>query len=323
VLSSGILSSSYAGIVEQDLMMDHAHTPFAMEIPVIHELPNLMDFGTATLHEHTLTDILGYPGLPNLQMDIRWSNWTPEVEIPGFAAPCVGSSLIVLDRYSKLLNPLPWFQFTDWLAPKLESPLRHSSSLSGMQTHVDRKHNEDLPVVIWNVMGLSKAYPGCMQKAVRFLSGMVPERHSGELACKISQSDTLAHAKIQAAELLLSLLANNHESMSRVGNTSQLREWIMEIPVVLLELMLQRKDTTAVAISSRLLVWSIEQGYYDVFHLLLKAKIDTTYLSGTQGGKLLLKTVQTYPFSKELFMEILKYDVSLNERTSNHCRHCT
>ena len=289
-------------------LMQFENTPLnETAYPFTHELPDLMQFEYATLNESAPAEILGHPNLP----EADWSNWITEAEVPNIAG-----SLIIADRYSKLLDSLQWFEFANWLTPKLENLLRPRSSSPGISTHATHSGDEKLPLIVKNVMGLSKVQSGGMQKAVQVLSGMIPERFHGELAGKINGLNTTEHAKIQAAELLLSLLANNHKSLSGT-NASQVRIWIMEIPVALLELILQKKDPTAVAISNRMLVWSIEHGYSDVFRQLLKAKIDKTYLSGAEGGRLLLKGLKKYSLSSDILIDIINCDISLHERNSD------
>ena len=311
VLRSDMVSASCARIVEQELIVEAPRPQFAMENPVICELPDLTQFEDTTVTEPALAEILGYPDHWTWQVDTEWSNWIMEAELPNLTPSPLGCPLVVIDRYSKLLDSLPWFEFADWLTSRLNNLLQPRSA------HASRLGSAELPVVVRNVMKLSKAQPGGVQKAVESLSGVIPERFNGELVCKINGFDAPMHAQVQAAEILLSLLANNHRSISDWTNSSQLRKWIMEIPVTLLELILQREDPTAVAIANQMLVWSVEHGYSDVFHQLLKAKINKTYLSGVQGGKLLLKTLRKYSALKEISMDIMAYNPSLDELTSD------
>jgi ankyrin repeat protein len=150
-----------------------------------------------------------------------------------------------------------------------------------------------------------------VEKASQFVSGVVPERYRGELTAKLNALDNSANAQIQAAEVVLSMLANNHKSVSNRENSYTLRKWIMEIPLTLLALIIQRKNPTAIAITNRILEWSISRNFDEVFWQMQKANIDKSYLTGANGGRHLLIALSRSD-NDEIVIEILKYGPSLD-----------
>jgi ankyrin repeat protein len=140
-------------------------------------------------------------------------------------------------------------------------------------------------------MGLSKTQAFEIQKASKFASQVLPERFPGELAIKLADFENPSLAKIRAAQVLLSLLSNNHKSLQTYQPLSELRAWMMEIPPSLLALIVQRKDPVATALIEWLLDWILRHSYKDLFQRLLDAGIDKTHFTGVKGGRLLLNTI--------------------------------
>jgi len=222
----------------------------------------------------------------------------------------IPASLTVIDRYVNLLNPSPWFTFVDWLIPKLERSWipRTTSTDGGKNAH--HKENEWLSVVL-NAMNL--AHQKGSKHGADFISSIIPERFSGEVEVKIATLNDPTRAKIQAAEVILSLLANNHNSVL-FGQHNELREWFMEIPITILQLVIQKQDPAATAVTSWLIEWSVTRNFFDVFQRLCAAKINESYLTGTRGGRLLLEAFSSFAREEnnDLVLELLKHKPSLD-----------
>ena len=72
--------------------------------PFASELPDSMQLEYATLNGSVPAENFEHPDLSA----IIWSTWILEAELRNIAAP-----LIVVDRYSKLLDSLQWFEFAN------------------------------------------------------------------------------------------------------------------------------------------------------------------------------------------------------------------
>ncbi|KAH8598441.1 ankyrin repeat-containing domain protein [Bisporella sp. PMI_857] len=246
-----------------------------------------------------------------LQLDTSLADWDNNVVIDGMTD--IPGSLTVIDRYVNLLSPSPWFTFVDWLLPKLERSWipRTTSTDGGKNAH--HKEDEGLSVVL-KTMGLAKSHQKGSKHGADFISSVIPERFSGEVENKIATFNDPTQAKIQAAEVILSLLANNHKSVSGGQQAEELRKWFMEIPITILELVIHKQDPTATAVTSRLLEWSITQDYLDVFQRLCAAKLNESYLTGTRGGRLLVKALERLSGGNDLVLELLKHKPRLDSR---------
>jgi ankyrin repeat protein len=249
-----------------------------------------------------------------LQLDTSSADWDTNVVIDGMTD--IPGSLTVIDRYVNLLSPSPWFTFVDWLLPKLKRSWipRTTSTDGGKNTH--HKEDEGLSVVL-KTMGLAKSHQKGSKHGADFISSVIPERFSGEVENKIATFNDPTQAKIQAAEVILSLLANNHKSVSGGQQAQELRKWFMEIPITILELVIQKQDPTATAVTSWLLEWSITREYLDVFQRLCAAKLNESYLTGTRGGRLLVKALKPRGWggrSNDLVLELLKHKPRLDSR---------
>ena len=178
----------------------------------INTVPDLMDFESTNLYEPIAGNgVPSFPDLSELIIDSNLSNWNVDPDWLDLRISPRACCMTIIDRYSKLLNPSPWFQFADWLIPKLESFFQPRSSPSDISHHSYEAGSVDLPVALRAAMGLSKVLPAESRKATQFLSGVIPERFQGELTAKIYNFGNPTQAQIQAAELILSLLANNHK----------------------------------------------------------------------------------------------------------------
>ncbi|KAL5313385.1 hypothetical protein ACEPPN_019118 [Leptodophora sp. 'Broadleaf-Isolate-01'] len=244
-----------------------------------------------------------------LQLDTSWADWDNNVVIDGMTD--IPTCLTVIDRYINLLSPSPWFTFVDWLLPKLEHSwiLRTTTIDGGKNAH--HKEDEGLSVVL-KTMGVTKSHQKGSKHGADFISSVLPVRFSGEVENKVARFNDPTRAKLQAAEVILSLLANNHKSVSGRRQAEELRKWFMEIPITILELIIQKQDPTATAVTSWLLEWSVTQGYLDVFQRLCAAKLNESYLTGTRGGRLLIKALELRWGDDDLVLELLKHEPSLD-----------
>lgn len=244
-----------------------------------------------------------------LQLDTNWADWDNNVVIDSMTD--ILGSLTAIDRYVDLLSPSPWFTFVDWLLPKLERSWvpRTTSTDGGKNIH--HKEDEGLSVVL-KTMGLAKSHQKGSKHGADFISSVIPERFSGEVETKIATFNDPTKAKIQAAEVILSLLANNHKSVSGGQQAEELRKWFMEIPITILELVIQKQDPTATAVTSWLLEWSVTEEYLDVFQRLCAAKLNESYLTGTRGGRLLVKALERRWGGNDLVLELLKHNPRLD-----------
>ena len=246
-----------------------------------------------------------------LQLDTSWADWDNNMVINGMTDNL--GSLTVIDRYVNLLNPSPWFTFVDWLLPKLErSWIPRATSIDGGK-NAHHKEDEGLSMVL-KTMGLAKSHQKGLKHGADFISSVIPERFSGEVQNKIATFNDPTQAKIQAAEVILSLLANNHKSVSGGQQAQELRKWFLEIPITILELVIQKQDPTAMAVTSWLLEWSITREYLDVFQRLCAAKLNESYLTGTRGGRLLVKAFERRWGGNDLILELLKHKPRLDSR---------
>jgi ankyrin repeat protein len=305
-------------MADQELIVGTRHTQSVMEHPITDELPDLMQIEDVNFNELALREFSRCSNSLGLQQDMDWSDLVMDTDYPILAESHTGRSPVFVQHYSKLLSPLSWFEFMDWIVPELEHLFRSKSLLpSDIPTDMKSTRNGELSMIMKNMMGLSKMLPGEMQKAVRFFSNIIPERFEGEMANKVSGFDNPIHTQIQTAEVLLSIFANNHRSILSKMDQSQFQEWMMEIPIALVEMVSQRKDPTAVATFDGMLAYSLDSDCSDVVHRLLKAKKDKAYFSGVQGGKLLLKLMTLFKEKdKGLLLEILACSPSLAERTA-------
>lgn len=249
-----------------------------------------------------------------LELDTSWADWDNNMVTDGMTD--IPDCLTVIDRYVHLLSPSPWFTFVDWLLPKLErSWIPRTTSTGSRNAHY--KEDKGISVVL-KTMGLANSHQKGSKHRVDFISSVIPERFSGEVENKIAtlNDPTLAgiQAKVQAAEVILSLLANNHKSVSGGQQAEELRKWFMEIPITILELVIQKQDPIATAVTSWLLEWSITQEYLDVFQRLCAAKLEESYLTGTQGGRLLIKAFDRRWRGNDLIFELLKHKPKLDSR---------
>ena len=246
-----------------------------------------------------------------LQLDTSWADWDSNVVIGGMTD--IPGSLTVIDRYVNLLCPSPWFTFVDWLLPKLERSWipQMTSTDGGKNAH--HKEDEGLSLVL-KTMGLAKSHQKGSKHGADFISSVIPERFSGEIENKIATFNDPTQAKIQAAEVILSLIANNHKSVSERQQAQELRKWFMEIPITILELVIQKQDPTATAVTSWLLEWSITQQYLDVFQRLCAAKLNESYLTGIQGGRLLIKALEPFWGGDDIVLELLKHKPRVDSR---------
>ena len=280
--------------------------------------PTLTDIGSGL---ENLEDGLSLPetvthgilGLSPSQLDTGWIDWDYDAVIDAMAD--IPASLTVIDRYFNLFYPSPWFTFVDWLIPKLEQSWTPRTTSTGGGKNAHQIEDEGLSMVL-KAMGLAKSHPKGSKHGVDFISSIIPERFSGEVEVKIANLNDPTRAKIQAAEVILSLLANNHNSVSFGWQANELREWFMEIPVTILELVIQKQDPTATAVISWLIEWSVTQNFFDVFQRLCAAKINESYLTGTRGGRLLFKAIACFwrKEDSDLILEILKHKPRLDYR---------
>ena len=282
-----------------------------MDAPFIDIGLGLENLEDGILLPDTVThDILG---LSPSQLDISWIDW--DWDAVNDAIADIPASLTVIDRYVNLLNPSSWFMFVDWLIPKLERSWIPRTTSTGGGKNAYHKEDEGLSMVL-KAMSLAKSHPKGSKHGADFISSIIPERYSGEVEVKIANLNDPTQAKIQAAEVILSLLANNHKSVSFGRQANELREWFMEIPITILELVIQKQDPTATAVTSWLIEWSITQNFFDVFQRLCAAKINESYLTGTRGGRLLVKAIQDFrrKETNDLVLELLKHKPRLDYR---------
>ncbi len=322
---SPVLNNAYAPV----LTMQSPHPHFIMEPTIFNDLPDLRDYTHASVNETAVANQLPrHHEISEWQIDRNWPDWNVEADLSNLDASYRGCSMMAFNRYSTLLNPSPWFQFTDWLFPKLEGFFHPRSPSSGISTVPNSTgvtriplvskdtRGARIPVVLKDMMGLSTVQSEQLEKATRFFSSVIPERFQGESLAKIENfrnpAQSQSQAQIQVAELLLSMFANNHKLLSVRKHSEDIRKWITEIPPTLLELIIQEKHPTAVAITSSILQWSAEWGYFDVFQSLLKANLDTAHFSGTEGGRLLIQTLYRGLSGKNICLQMLKCNPSLN-----------
>ena len=83
---------------------------------------------------------------------------------------------------------------------------------------------------------------------------------------------------------------------------------------MILELVIQKQDPTATAVTSWLLEWSITLHYLDVFQRLCAAKLNESYLTGTQGGRLLVKALEPFWGGDDIVLELLKHKPRVDSR---------
>lgn len=278
--------------------------------------PTLTDIGSGL---ENLEDGLSLPetvtygilGLSPSQLDTGWIDWDYDAVIDAMAD--IPASLTVIDRYFNLFYPSPWFTFVDWLIPKLEQSWIPRTTSTGGGKNAHQKEDEGVSMVL-KAMGLAKSHPKGSNHGADFISSIIPERYSGEVEVKIANLNDPTRAKVQAAEVILSLLANNSVSFGRQAN--ELCEWFMEIPITILELVIQKQDPTATAVTSWLIEWSVTQNFFDVFQRLCAAKINESYLTGTRGGRLLYNAIAGFKRKEasDLILEILKHKPSLDYR---------
>lgn len=248
------------------------------------------------------------------QFDASWGDWDNNIVIDSMTN--IPGSLTVMDRYVNLLNPSPWFTFVDWLLPKLERSWIPRATSTGGGKIAYHKEDEGL-LLILKAMGLTKSHQTGSKNGAEFISSVIPERFKGEVENRIAKFNEPTQTKIQAAEVVLSLLANNHKSVSGGNQAQELHKWFMEIPITILELVIQKQDPTATAVTSWLLEWSINWGYLDVFQRLCTAKLNESYLTGTRGARLLVTALEECWRGDDLAFELLKHKPRLDYRDAN------
>jgi hypothetical protein len=224
------------------LVMDTAFTDIVLGLENLEEGLPLAD---------TVTNgMLDRMAFSPLQLDTSWADWGNNVVTDSMAD--IPGSLTVIDRYVNLLSPSPWFTFVDWLLPKLERSWIPQTTNTDDGKNAHYKEDEGLSVVL-KTMSLAKSHQKGAKHGADFISSVIPERFSGEVENKIATFNDPTQAKIRAAEVILSLLANNHKSVSGGRQAYELRKWFMKIPITILELVIQKQDPTATAVTNWLL----------------------------------------------------------------------
>ena len=213
-------------------------------------------------------------------------------------------------RYTVLLKKLPWFEFEDSIIPKLTGIFRLSPPSTPISSPASDIAVLQFPSFLKQVICSATDSNMEIRSSISSLSQIIPERSPGDLQKDLEAIKDPDLVNVYATKILFSLLSNNYRRLEERKTAEAIVKWIQDIPLTLLEALIQERGPTARSIISQLLDLIVMCQELPALKRCIEAGLSETYLSGLQGGRMLLHAMSgTLSFlGKPMVLELLRWN---------------